>query len=417
VERRLQCLTLLLRYERMFTALSAAVDELERVDPHMVGGDDLSALIVDIERQRARLEAIQAGLVGVWDARKVWAADGAKSAAAWLAHKAKAPAPAMRALVRFARRLAAMPHTAAAVRAGHIGAWEARLLADANRPEVAADFARDEEMLVGHARTLGLTDFGRAVRYWEQLADPDGAEARARDQHAARRAHLSKTMGGIRVLDAAFDPVGGAAFERVFRSIETDLFEADWAAARAQYGPDVTVDRLVRSPAQRRHDTLVEMARRAGVAPRDGKAPRPLVTVVIDYPSLLMGRICELGDGTVITPGQVHGLLSDADIERVVFGPRSRIIDVGRRTRLFKGALRRAIQVRDRHCTHPGCDTPAEDCDIDHTRPHAHGGDTTQDNGNAGCPRHNHNRQHGFTINPNPDGTFTHRRLDGTEIT
>ena len=43
------------------------------------------------------------------------------------------------------------------------------------------------------------------------------------------------------------------------------------------------------------------------------------------------------------------------------------------------GALRRAIQVRDRHCQHPsGCDEPADRCDVDHTVPVSQNGRTDQ---------------------------------------
>lgn len=51
-------------------------------------------------------------------------------------------------------------------------------------------------------------------------------------------------------------------------------------------------------------------------APRDGRAPRPLITVLADKETVL-GRICELADGTVVTPGQIAGMLTRADLERV----------------------------------------------------------------------------------------------------
>ena len=39
-------------------------------------------------------------------------------------------------------------------------------------------------------------------------------------------------------------------------------------------------------------------------------------------------------------------------------------------TRTFRGMLRRAIQVRDRHCQHPsGCDEPITHCDVNHRMP------------------------------------------------
>ncbi len=105
------------------------------------------------------------------------------------------------------------------------------------------------------------------------------------------------------------------------------------------------------------------------------------------------GAICELGDGTVITPGQLLPLLSEADIERIVFDGPSRVIEVGKRTRFFTAAQRRAIVVRDRHCRHPaGCDVPAEDCQIDHIVEYGDGGETTLENGRPLCRLHNRRR-------------------------
>jgi hypothetical protein len=81
-----------------------------------------------------------------------------------------------------------------------------------------------------------------------------------------------------------------------------------------------------------------------------------------------------------------------------VFDGPSRIIDLGE-ARLFTGALRRAIELRDRHCTAPGCHTPAAECDVHHTLPYAQGGATTQANGELHCaPDHRqHHRRQGET--------------------
>jgi hypothetical protein len=62
------------------------------------------------------------------------------------------------------------------------------------------------------------------------------------------------------------------------------------------------------------------------------------------------------------------------------------------RRRLFTGATRRAVQVRDRECFHPFCDILATDCQIDHVEPYSAGGLTTQDNGRAACGFHNRDR-------------------------
>jgi hypothetical protein len=166
------------------------------------------------------------------------------------------------------------------------------------------------------------------------------------------------------------DPVNGAIVDDTLSVIEQELFEADWKEA------------------QRRADALVEMAIRAATAPAGGRRPRPLFTVLVDYPTMT-GRVCELFNGTVITPGTLARWLSEADVERVVFDGPSRVIDVGVRSRFFTGATRRAVEVRDRRCTWPGCDAPAQRCDVDHIVDYTdHGGETTQANGTLRCPYH-----------------------------
>ncbi len=373
--------------ECLVTLLREAVDGLQSVDVDGLSDVELSGLLVDLHSQSARLDAVRVELTGAWDARRAWSTDGAKSAAAWLAHRTHQPRGALNGEVRLARRLRGMPATAAALADGDISAEHADRLARANRSGLEAAFARDEEMLVGHARELSWADFARAVAYWEQLAAPDDTEADAQSQHDVRRAHCSETLEGTWVLDALLGPVGGAIFAETLTGIEAELFAADWAAAKAQHGDDVTVDKLARTPAQRRADALVEMATRARTAPADGCRPRPLITALVDYPTFT-GRVCELANGTIITPGTLARLLTDADIERIVFNGPSRVIDVGRRTRFFTGALRRAVQVRDRHCTWPGCDTPAGRCDVDHVVPYDDGGESAQGNGTLLCPYH-----------------------------
>ena len=103
-------------------------------------------------------------------------------------------------------------------------------------------------------------------------------------------------------------------------------------------------------------------------------------------------RICELANRTVVTPGSLVAWLDQAWIERVVFDGPSRVIDVGVHRRLFDGATRRAVEVRDQECFHPSCEEPAEDCQVDHIEPHSWGGPTVQDNGRPACGFHNRAR-------------------------
>ena len=105
------------------------------------------------------------------------------------------------------------------------------------------------------------------------------------------------------------------------------------------------------------------------------------------------GPLCQLADGSVVTPGSLAPHLNRAWVERVVFDGPSRVTDVGVRRRLFEGATRRAIQLRSQECYHPYCDAPAEDCEVDHVEPWAEGGLTIQANGRPACSFHNRERE------------------------
>ena len=56
--------------------------------------------------------------------------------------------------------------------------------------------ARDEEMLVSQAATMGFEDFHRALGYWKQLADSEGADAADEDRRAARTCTSSRASRG-----------------------------------------------------------------------------------------------------------------------------------------------------------------------------------------------------------------------------
>ncbi len=222
-------------------------------------------------------------------------------------------------------------------------------------------------------------------------ADPDGVEDSAASGEKARRFHLSQSWENMWFGDLVLDPISGAVVFNQLRRIESELFDADWAGARARLGDGATSADLARTPAQRRADALVEMARRAGSVPEGARRPDPLFTVVVGYETFA-GRICELANGSAVSPGSLLEWLDEAWVERVVFDGPSRVIDVGVARRLFDGATRGAVQVRDRDCFHDTCDEPAEGCQIDHIEPWSAGGATVAANGRPACGYHNRRR-------------------------
>ena len=202
------------------------------------------------------------------------------------------------------------------------------------------------------------------------------------DSHDDSIADLHRVLGAL--LDVDLGGVDDDALHDVV--ISTGRAEARLAAAKARLLAEWDRRKLWRSNGSLR--ALVEMATRSKTTPSNGTRPRPLYTVLVGYETFA-GRLCELDDGTVIAPEFLLGDLSKADIERVVFDAPDRVLSVSQRRR-FTGALRRAIQVRDRHCQHPsGCDVPSSDCDVDHIVPWPLGRDTSQSNGRLACTSHN----------------------------
>jgi hypothetical protein len=370
------------------TELVAAVDALGAADPAaLADGETIQAL----HRQLERLNAVVTRATAAFDAGRAWEEEGARSASAWVAVRCNQPVAAARRRVQLGRALRHMAAAEAAWLAGDVGEAHVVLLAGARTPVTAEALARDQEWLVAQARQLPYRHFARAVAYWRQLADPDGADASAQAQLRARRLHLSQTFGGNWALDGRFDPVNGSILAGVLGRIEKELFEADWAEARDRLGEGVCVADLARTPAQRRADALVEMARRAEAMPAGARLPEPLFSVLVGYETFA-GRICELAGGTVVAPGALVPWLDQAWVERVVFEGPDRVKNVGVRRRIFTGATRRAVEVRDRECFEEFCDLPAEECQVDHVQPWAAGGLTVDTNGRVACGYHNRRR-------------------------
>jgi hypothetical protein len=175
---------------------------------------------------------------------------------------------------------------------------------------------------------------------------------------------LSQSFEGKRFLDGVLDPMAGAELAEALRRISERLHREDRQAAEAIHGKDCAEELLERTPSQRRADALGVLVRLAMAAPPGARKPDPLISILVGYETF-RGPVCELFNGTKLTPGQVAGRISEADIERVVFGPAGRdISDLGRRSRFFNAAQRRVIEIRDRTCWHPDCDEPAERCDM-----------------------------------------------------
>ncbi len=349
-----------------------------------------AASVQMLHTQSARLAAFVTEASAAFDASGEWSASGAKTSAEWIAKECKVRKRAARSEVALGMALGDLPACAESWRAGRIGADQARALASLRQPQLLDALKKDEKQLVKKAERMGPEEFSRVLSYWRQEADPVGADKADEERRAERDVFLDHGFDGMWIGRMILDPISGTIVADEIRRLEKALFEADWVEATERLGREPTVDELARTSGQRRADALVEMATRSKMAPKDGQRPAPLFSILVGYETL-RGRICELENGIVVSPGTALQYLDAASFERAVFTPAGRV-EVSKQARFFTGATRRAIELRDRVCSHPYCDRPAQECEADHIETFASGGQTTQDNGRLLCAFHNRQR-------------------------
>jgi hypothetical protein len=371
------------------------VAELQGLVDQGVGGLADGALAERVMALRGLLDRLE----GHWleeladlDARGAAGAEHglqAPSTAAWLRHRLHMGAGTAAGLVRTARALHRGPLTGTtqALTEGTISPAHAQVLA-ADTQDLPDHVAVEAEpVLVEAARRLDPPRLRRVIAHLRLVADPDGADHQAEQQHQQRGVWLSSTWEGMVALNGLLDPEAG----------QTLLAALEPLARPASADDD-------RSASQRRADALAELARRnleAGRLPQTGGV-RPQLTVTVDLDSLLGpgGLGGEVGGAGPLDPETCRRLACDGAVTRVLVsrhrttdhhpgtddnlvarlrvaatrlppalgGAPTQPLEVARTSRVVTAAQRAALVVRDGGCVFPGCDRPPAWCEAHHLR-------------------------------------------------
>ncbi len=201
-------------------------------------------------------------------------------------------------------------------------------------------------------------------------------------------------QAGLTQLSCGHDIGGGITEYRMRLSTEARAVveAAINTLAAPVLGPDGSKD--PRTVEQRRGQALVEVCRRAvavGSAPAAGVKATVIVTIGLNdliertRAGALLGGV---DGGSLLGPETVRRLACDASVLPVVVGREGQPLVLGRSRRWFTPAQTKALWLRDRHCTFPGCRVPATWCDAHHLRHWADGGGTDLDNAALLCGRH-----------------------------
>ena len=391
--------------------LEAALDALAAEDLDGVGGPGLLDRTARLTRAVNRATAELTRTVRRADAVQAAEHDGHASMRPWLRNHLRLSAREAGRLVRNGRALEALPAVAAAFAAGAVTAEQVSVIAPVTATDVQAeavgrgiDLAAIDAVLADVAATQVHAALGQVVQRFLDLLDPDGPEPDPTEQRALSIArHADGSISGRFELDA----VGG---EKVCAVLES-FVQADRPKGE------------LRTRAQQQGDALVQWA---DVTLAAGRAPtlrtvKPHVIVTIPLadlvdPATLPGA-ASTGFGAQISAARARWLACDGNVSRIVMGPDGQVLDHGRSKRIVPAGLRRAVEVRDRHCVFAGCDAPTHWCDVHHVQEWVrHDGPTSLENSALLCERHHTKVHHGFRVELQPDGRWRTWRPDGTEI-
>lgn len=329
------------------------------------------------------------------------------------------------------------------------------------RPAVDDDtYAEDVRILLGVGLSAKFTDreLKRVTDHLIAAAVPERDQA-ARDKaiHDLRGVNESSLAdGSLTRFILTCEPEGAARIRAILGS--------PLAAPSSTEGPDgPSLD--LRSIAQRNYDALMTVLAR-GVAGTEGMptTPKAQLIITLDYNTLARqlagtpatscaddgtGRRADAGPlaglsaglvphslagagrgggpvgpgqsgalgagstvlGQVLSPGIIRRLACDADLIPMVLGTEGEILDQGRRRRLVTAGQRRALAIRDKGCSFPGCTVPPTWTDAHHVQHWARGGRSDLDNYALLCPRHHtHVHDHELTATVTAFGVTWHLR-------
>ena len=318
--------------------------------------------------------------------------------------------------------------------AGELGVAQLHALSSVvSNPRVQEHLAEGEATLVGSAVRLDYADYLVTLNNWVKAADPDGAHQSAERAHRNRRARVG-IVGDECFLDAVGGATAGVQLKEILDAFAHSEWLADWDEGVLVHGEGMCPGLMSRTDAQRRFDALLAVFHAAAGMSGDGTGTAVTVNLLVGLetfehhlekalggnpkpldPNSPLTR-CETDRGVVIDAYDMLVAAAMGHVRRVVLDSAGAVVDLGRKQRLFTGALRDAVLLSHRRCTWGGCNVPGSVCQADHVLPWSNAGPTSSANGGPKCGYHNRWTSRGYRTVRDEHGHWHHYRPDGTEI-
>jgi hypothetical protein len=234
----------------------------------------------------------------------------------------------------------------------------------------------DERPLLEMAREHSVGRFGMDCTHARHAYDAAAVLREHVDNAERNRCEFTDCEGGFLAIRGYFDPVAAA-------TLKTAIFPL----AKPNGARDT------RRFERRLADALVEVAAHAldrGAVP-GSRGTRTHLQLTASLETVMglegsPGGVLEFGGA--VTATTVQRLACDAGIRRILLGPKSAVIEVGRELRLPGVAARAALQARSGGCEWPKCDRPVAFTNAHHMVHWGQGGTTDVANLVLLCYRH-----------------------------
>ena len=362
----------------------------------------LSEELVEGRRRLEMDEAVWMDSLAEFDRDQWWSLDGALTAADWLGAHCKMGRSTAYEKLRIAHELARRPELAAAFRAGELSYSHIRLITRIGDP-----LGDTDAILLQVAKEGSVRQLEYCIRHYQLRAEQDLPPPRdrvAQDGAFVREVAPGKDQLCLTLPKEEMNEVVAAIDAFLDRSAQDNdedrEFRLRWDLRRAE--------------------AIKEMARAAiaSAGRRAEGADRYMTHVVISLDDLLSDKpsVARTIDGTPIVADVARRIACDSTIVTQFVRNGFEVLDLGRKTKSFSDAQKRAMHARDQHrCRIPGCERTYVDCH--HIQWASDGGPTDICNGICCCPRH-HTLIHKGVIHVSGDanGTVTVRRSDGSVI-
>ena len=391
--------------------MSEALGDVASVNPSFMRTPEKAAALAELTRVESQVAELRLRILA--DADDVASELAGRDVAGWLQWATRCRGEDARADLRLALALdRRYPALGAALREGSANLAQARVVAktlDDLPAEIPTEIvARAEETLVGHCAEFGPRQLAQVGRRIVEVVAPeiaDAAEAKALTR-LEENAHRATRLSFHRVGDGTTRITG---------------LLPDLAATRlATYLQAFTNPRQTSTPDRRPYPRrlgkafvrFLEAVDPQRLPAHGGDATTVVITMTHEALTQELATAGVIGADEKITAAQARRLACHAHLIPAVLDTDSQVLDLGRSTRLFTPAQRKALLIRDRECRAEGCDIPGTWTEAHHWIPWNHGGRTDLTNAVLLCSHHHH-RAHDPTYEadrlPNGDVRFSRR--------